>query len=81
MALTQKSLKPRTLFDKRRKKQTHQLCFAQAQVLLRLGRRSGTLIAQCRRVAEHLDGLLAQTLGQTLAAHHHQGALQVLRNA
>ncbi|MNV14048.1 hypothetical protein D3C71_1047200 [compost metagenome] len=80
MALTQKTLEPRTFFGKGRKQQAHQLCFAQAQILLCLGRRSGAQFDQCRRIAEDLDGLLAQSLGQVLAAHHHQGPLQVLRN-
>ncbi|MCY1356883.1 hypothetical protein D9M69_433490 [compost metagenome] len=80
MALTQKTLEPRTFFGKGRKQQAHQLCFAQAQILLCLGRRSGAQFDQCCRIAEDLDGLLAQSLGQVLAAHHHQGTLQVLRN-
>ncbi|MNZ85163.1 hypothetical protein D3C78_1039430 [compost metagenome] len=80
MALTQKTLEPRAFFDKGCEQQAHQLCFAQPQVLLCLDRRSGAQLDQCRRIAEDLDGLLAHSLGQVLATHHHQGTLQVLRN-
>ncbi|MNX77292.1 hypothetical protein D3C86_1088300 [compost metagenome] len=45
--------------------------------MLRLGCRACAQLCQCRRVAEHFLCLFAQALRQLLAAHHHQGSLQV----